>query len=105
MRAIKGFVAKTFVADVVREHVAPILSNVGFRKTGNLSRRQSDEWWDLISIQMNRWGTAESSSAGIHIGVWWLRIEELASPEYCGRPPKEWECTVRGVLASRNWWC
>jgi hypothetical protein len=98
MAAKEGFRAKVFVTDVVRASVAPILAGAGFRKAGNLFRRKSPRWCDVISIQMNRFGSAESSSVIMHIGVWWREIERLAAPGRVSGLPKEYECTARAIV-------
>jgi hypothetical protein len=92
----KRVAAKDRVIQMAREVLAPALAKHGFRRTGRKFWRNDKKICQLIDLQMSRWGTSDSGSFSVGLGVFWHEVEEvLLNPARKRMPPPEHRCTYR----------
>ena len=87
---------KDRVSAMVRDVLGPPMKAAGFRRAGRVFWRNGPDVCHVAAVQMSRWGSKESSSFSVLLGVYWHYVEQvLENPSLEKMPPLEWHCTFR----------
>lgn len=95
---------------LVKDHVKPVLKELGFKHKGSTFFRKNGELTEVIAPQKSKWNNAQEAKFTFNLGVYWPYVQELLGRPCETLPPKEDDCTLRqrlGPLFDENrdfWW-
>lgn len=95
---------------IVRERLAPLLKQNGFKKTARNFYRPHENRIDVINVQSSQWNHGNEGKFTVNVGVYYPSIAEITNAPPIKGMPKEYDCTIRervGSLTAENkdtWW-
>lgn len=94
---------------IVREELAPILKETGFKKKGRNFHREHTNRIDVINVQASLYNNASSAEFTVNVGVYYPSIAELSGALPVKGAPKEYDCTIQSRIGSvredgRDFW-
>jgi len=95
---------------IIKERLAPLLKNIGFKKKARNFYREFENRIELINVQSSKWNEGNEGQFTINVGVYYPEISEITDALPVKGMPKEYDCTVReriGLLMPENkdkWW-
>lgn len=84
----------TLIDALLKDCLAPILKEAGFRKSGGSFWRETGHVTDVINLQKSQWNDASKSTFYINLGVYWKEFQMAIGQTCTGRFPREYHCTV-----------
>lgn len=95
--------------DLLKAHVAPVLQEAGFKRSGSTFRRRRTGAWQILNLQRSRWSDSRSAEFTINLGAS-LDVLHGSDPSWVKRGwPLEAQCDFRtriGALlnGADKWW-
>ena len=95
---------------IIKEGLAPLLKNEGFKKKARYFDREHENRIELINIQASKWNEGNEGQFTVNVGVYYPEIEKVTDALPVNGLPKEFDCTIReriGHLSQDNkdtWW-
>ncbi len=95
---------------IIREELAPLLREVGFRKKARNFHREHADRIDVINVQASRHNDASSAKFTVNVGVYYPAIAEMSDALPVKGAPKEYDCTVHSRIGALGedrrdfWW-
>ena len=95
---------------IIREELAPLLKEVGFKKKARNFHREHADRIDVINVQASRYNDASSAKFTVNVGVYYPAIAEMSDALPVKGAPKEYDCTVHSRLGALRedrrdfWW-
>jgi len=82
------------IDELIKDYLAPVLKNNGFRKSGLNFWRDNVNVIDVLNIQKSQWNDAWEASFYINLGVYWKAFHRDQCAEFKSKFPREYDCTV-----------
>lgn len=93
------------ISAVVDLGFSPLLKKEGFRKNGCHFHKSEHNVIQAVTIQSNRWNTAESGSFRVNFGIHFPEVAiALRGIDRMPKIPKEHLCILRGFSVRSPWW-
>lgn len=94
------------IAAVIDLGFSPLLKNAGFRKNDRHFYQSESNVIQVVTIQSNRWNTAESGSFRVNFGIHFSEVAKaLRGIDRMPKIPKEHYCILRGMFSVPDlWW-
>jgi len=95
---------------IIKESLAPLLKNNGFKKKARSFYREFDNRIELINVQASKWNQGSEGQFTVNVGVYYPEVSEITDALPVKGMPKEYDCTVReriGLLTpgkKDKWW-
>jgi len=95
---------------IVKEELASLLKQNGFKKTARNFYRAYENRIDVINVQASQWNHGDEGKFTVNVGVYYPSIAEITGAPPIKGMPKEYDCTIReriGSLTDANkdtWW-
>lgn len=95
---------------IIREELAPLLKEVGFKKKARNFHREHADRIDVINVQASRYNDASSAKFTVNVGVYYPAIAEMSDALPVKGAPKEYDCTVHSRIGALRedrrdfWW-
>lgn len=82
------------IDELIKNHLAPMMKEKGFRKSGANFWRDSSSAIDVLNIQKSQWNDAWEASFYVNLGVYWKAFHRDQGTEFKSKFPREYDCTV-----------
>ena len=94
------------IATVVELGFSPLLKSAGFRKNGCHFHKSENNVIQVVTIQSNRWNTAESGRFRVNFGIHFSEVAKtLRGTDRMPKIPKEHYCILRALFSVPDlWW-
>lgn len=82
------------IDELIKNYLAPMMKDKGFRKSGANFWRESANAIDVLNIQKSQWNDAWKASFYVNLGVYWKSFHRDQGLEFKSKFPREYECTA-----------
>src|SRR5690242_8611133 len=82
------------IDELVRDYLAPVMRDKGFRKSGANFWRDNENVIDVLNIQKSQWNDAWEASFYVNLGVYWRAFHRDQGTEFKSKFPREYNCTA-----------
>ncbi len=95
---------------IIREELAPLLKEVGFKKQARNFRREHSDRTDVINVQASRYNDESSAKFTVNVGVYYPTIADVSDALPVTGAPKEYDCTIHARIGALQedrrdfWW-
>jgi hypothetical protein len=79
---------------LIKDHLAPVMKDNGFRKSGANFWREDENVIDVLNIQKSQWNDAWDASFYVNLGAYWKAFHRTQDTEFKSKFPHEYDCTV-----------
>lgn len=94
------------IDELIKNHLAPMMKDKGFRKSGANFWRDDAHVIDVLNIQKSQWNDAWEASFYVNLGLYCKAFHRDQAREFKSKFPREYDCTVfsRVLEPSANSW-
>lgn len=82
------------IDELIKNHLAPMMKDIGFRKSGANFWREDANIIDVLNIQKSQWNDAWEACFYVNLGVYFKAFHRDQGSEFKSKFPREYDCTV-----------